>query len=162
MRSRGTGPRATVTGRFLHDGEGNPLGCACGIRGPPRYGNGPRPMLVMPLIGAAAGFGCATAAVSFDALCVRLVATSSGAEVACGMPFGGCSVAAPVGMPCTTGCPVCVSAGCDSVVYAGPCACPAISAQDGSRWCDDGFVIVIIVIIGFVGVIVIVIRVLCW
>ena len=53
-RSRGTGPRATVSGTasltvgrgpvprralgHARDRGGNPLGCACGIRGPPRYG----------------------------------------------------------------------------------------------------------------------------
>ena len=60
-RSRGTGPRATVSDVFLGSSTaphrraracpspccdlpevrgGNPLGCACGIRGPPRYGIG--------------------------------------------------------------------------------------------------------------------------
>ena len=48
QRSRGTGPRATgkrsVNRRAracpspCNDRGGNPLGCACGIRGPPRYG----------------------------------------------------------------------------------------------------------------------------
>ena len=35
---RGTGPRPTVAGEFWH-GEGNPLACACGMRGPKPYGS---------------------------------------------------------------------------------------------------------------------------
>ena len=47
QRSRGTGPALRAFGRYRRaraclspccDRGGNPLGCACGIRGPPRYG----------------------------------------------------------------------------------------------------------------------------
>ena len=41
-RTRGTGPRATVTRAFFYRNNkrgGNPLACACGMRGPPHYGS---------------------------------------------------------------------------------------------------------------------------